>query len=307
MIKYRCPECGGNCNTSHCFDCDIDIPMSQRFDDSVESEPSEEYRPIQNTSYHDTTPGTSSRYKCPDCGAICQSAYCFTCEKDLPFSAQYSAPNTVSRGNVNVLHYKSSNPSYSVTTTFDKKIGLYFAVDSYNKRFKIKGDGSYYTFGDLVNYELYENNSVIQKGGIGRAIVGGALFGEVGAIVGSQTRKSKNYVDSLYIRITLKSSGMKKITFIDSPTDRNGIFYKSERKCADEILSELDLISAENQSAAFQAAAQSQYEQPVQQTTQNEQSPTLIADELLKLKQLLDMGVLTQEEFDQQKQKLLNS
>ena len=31
-----------------------------------------------------------------------------------------------------------------------------------------------------------------------------------------------------------------------------------------------------------------------------------VADELLKLKQLLDMGVLTDEEFQQQKQKLLN-
>ena len=31
-----------------------------------------------------------------------------------------------------------------------------------------------------------------------------------------------------------------------------------------------------------------------------------VADELLKLKQLLDMGVLTQEEFDEQKNKLLN-
>ena len=31
-----------------------------------------------------------------------------------------------------------------------------------------------------------------------------------------------------------------------------------------------------------------------------------IADELLKLKQLLDMGVLSQEEFDEQKNKLLN-
>jgi len=31
-----------------------------------------------------------------------------------------------------------------------------------------------------------------------------------------------------------------------------------------------------------------------------------VADELLKLKQLLDMGVLSQEEFNEQKDKLLN-
>lgn len=144
------------------------------------------------------------------------------------------------------------------------------------------------------------------KGGIGRAIVGGALFGDVGAIVGAQTRKSQNVVDSLYIRLTLKSSGMKKITFINSSTDRNGFIYKTERKSADEVLSELDLILAENQSAAIRETAQPQPVSVSVQQPQSEQSPTLIADELLKLKQLLDMGVLTQEEFDQQKQKLLN-
>ena len=37
-----------------------------------------------------------------------------------------------------------------------------------------------------------------------------------------------------------------------------------------------------------------------------EQSPTSVADELLKLKSLLDIGVLTEEEFAQQKMKLLN-
>ncbi len=39
-----------------------------------------------------------------------------------------------------------------------------------------------------------------------------------------------------------------------------------------------------------------------------ESQPTIsVADELLKFKQLLDMGAITQEEFDQQKEKLLRS
>ncbi len=297
MIRYRCPRCGANCRTSHCYDCETGIPISQRFDDEIETGPSEEYKPIQNT-----LSGMRSQYKCPDCGAICQSAYCFTCDKHLPASAQYNASS--SGGNFDLLHYKSSNLSFG--TGFDKTVGNYFSVDTCGKRFKFKGDSNYHTFGDLVNYELCENNSTIQKGGIGRAIVGGALFGEVGAIIGAQTRKSQNVVDSLYIRLTLKSSGMKTITFINSSTDRNGFIYKTARKSADEVLSELDLILSENQSEAIQEAAQPQPSPTPVQQPQTEQSPTLIADELLKLKQLLDMGVLTQEEFDQQKQKLLN-
>ena len=37
-----------------------------------------------------------------------------------------------------------------------------------------------------------------------------------------------------------------------------------------------------------------------------ESGKVFVADELLKLKQLLDMGVLSQEEFDAQKNKLLS-
>lgn len=302
MIKYRCPECGANCNTSHCYDCDIDIPMSQKFDDATESGPSKEYRPVPNTSYRDKSLGMSSRYKCPDCGAICQSTYCFTCDKNLPYSALYTAPNTKSSGNFDALHYnKSSSEDY------EKKAGGYLSVDNINKNFKIK-HGGYHTFGDLVSFELYENNSVLQKGGVGRAIIGGALFGSTGAVVGAITRESKSVVDSLYIRLTMRS-GMEKITFISSPTDRNGMVYKNERRNADEVMSELELIIAENQNTATQEALKQETPpapSPVQQPSPTEKSPTLIADELLKLKQLLDMGVLTQEEFNQQKQKLLN-
>lgn len=290
MIKYKCPKCGASCKTSHCFDCDKDIPMSCRYDDSEDEQ--------SNSNIVSTTQGIG--YKCPLCGATCRTSHCYNCDRDIPMSTSK-----------NTTWHERNALSNKTTEYYDISIGKYISIDNCHKRFKIQNDGHAYSFSDLVNYELYENNSVIQKGGIGRAIVGGALFGEVGAIVGAQTRKSQNVVDSLYIRITLKSSGMKKITFIDSPTDRNGMIYKMERKSADEVLSELDLISAENQSTAIQEAAQSQSEPqptptPIQQTTRSEQSPTLIADELLKLKQLLDMGVLTQEEFDHQKQKLLN-
>lgn len=44
----------------------------------------------------------------------------------------------------------------------------------------------------------------------------------------------------------------------------------------------------------------------VNKTTTASEAPVNVADELLKFKQLLDAGAITQEEFDIQKQKLLN-
>lgn len=138
-------------------------------------------------------------------------------------------------------------------------------------------------------------------------VYGGALFGGVGAIVGAQTRKSQNIVDSLYIRLTLKSTGMRKIVFISTETDRDGVFYSMEQKNADKVISELDLIMAKNQEVPQPVLqVQTQLAPPTPPPAQTEQQVVSVADELLKLKQLLDMGVLTDEEFNQQKQKLLN-
>lgn len=259
MIKYKCPKCGANCNTSHCYDCDKDIPMSERFDDEISDMPAER----------------------------------------LPFYARINGDTSCNA--VRTSEYESE-------TGFDKKIGNYLFVDTRNKIFKLKGDNSRYTFADLLDFELYENNAVIQKGGIGRAIVGGALFGEAGAIVGAATRKSQNVVNALYITVTLKSSGMKKITFINSSVDRSGITYRSARKSADEVASELAIIISEAQEQKLQQQVQdhSYISSAPQPTVSRETSPVMIADELLKLKQLLDMGVLTEDEFNQQKQKLLN-
>lgn len=32
VVGFKCPECGATCRTSHCYDCDIDLPMSARYD-----------------------------------------------------------------------------------------------------------------------------------------------------------------------------------------------------------------------------------------------------------------------------------
>ena len=57
-----------------------------------------------------------------------------------------------------------------------------------------------------------------------------------------------------------------------------------------------------------QAPVQEMQQTPIQENNPSIQAatPNLVADELAKLKKLLDDGVITQEEFDAQKTKLLN-
>ena len=138
---------------------------------------------------------------------------------------------------------------------------------------------------------MYEDNETVLKGGVGRAVVGGALFGGVGAVVGATTRKSKRIVNSLYIRISTRSVGMLKIVFIRCETPMDSFTYRVSKDFADKIISQLETIADSNKNNA--------------PGTGNNNS-AFVADELFKLKQLLDMGVLTKEEFESQKKKILN-
>ena len=61
-----------------------------------------------------------------------------------------------------------------------------------------------YSFSDLINVDLVKDNTVIYttktstSSMLGRAVVGGALFGGVGAIIGGSTAKSGTVSDSSY-------------------------------------------------------------------------------------------------------------
>ncbi len=60
-----------------------------------------------------------------------------------------------------------------------------------------------FSYDDIISYELLQNGESITKGGLGSAIVGGAMFGGVGAIVGRITgsKKTKQEISEFRIKI----------------------------------------------------------------------------------------------------------
>ena len=79
-----------------------------------------------------------------------------------------------------------------------------------------------------------------------------------------------------------------EISVFSGETKRGGIIYRSSKEVALKILSLLDQITSSHA--------------PV-----SNGEPTLSeADEILKFKQLLDSGIITQEEFDAKKRQLLD-
>lgn len=185
-----------------------------------------------------------------------------------------------------------------------KKIGSYLYLDENNRKwtvprgmFKKKVDYSrIYSYNDILSFELIENGNSISKGGVGRAIIGGVLFGGIGAIVGGSTgHKNKQTCTMLNIKITLKNINIPNeyITFIYGETKKDSSVYKGAFYTAQEILSTLQIICEETKTSQS-----IDYQTPL--NTENEN-----VEEIKKYKKLLDEGIITQNEFEEKKEELL--
>ncbi len=173
------------------------------------------------------------------------------------------------------------------------QVGKRFAIDREHGWFLVHNPDACLPCDAIVDFDLVENgHTVVDKKGLGSAMVGGALFGVHGAMIGySRGRRQVQEITSLYVKIATRITGYSvvKIQLIYSRTKSSGLFYKASVDTADEIMSLLaTAVSLQND---------------VYQTDQA--APFSVADELAKLSQLLDNGVITQQEFDDQKKKLL--
>lgn len=160
---------------------------------------------------------------------------------------------------------------------------------------KNKKQQDLYYYDQIVDFELLENGETITKGGLGRAVAGGLLFGGVGAIVGGVTggKKSKGICKSLQIKITFRNSPKQTdyLNYIASETKTSSIIYKNAYKSAQDALSALQLAVEKVDNASLETPV-------IQQAVSG-------ADEILKYKGLLDAGVITEEEFNAKKAQIL--
>ena len=143
-----------------------------------------------------------------------------------------------------------------------------------------KGPRMIYSFDEVAGYESDAPDDLTvteTKGGIGRAVIGAAVAGPVGAIVGAataktETKKGNRSKENVSIRFTLPLGETSLPT-----TVYPGGMTAFLKKCK---------VSQEKPQAATLAASSA-------------------ADELLKFKRLLDMGAITESEYNAKKAQLL--
>ena len=111
---------------------------------------------------------------------------------------------------------------------------------------KDKNDTDWYSFEDLVSYELIINNEAVVSGGVGQALVAGAMFGAIGAVAGGivAKRKSTSKILNMTVRVT-SNDFTKPVVFIDlirKPVKNTSKEYKEAVENAQRIMGALDVI-----------------------------------------------------------------
>lgn len=149
-----------------------------------------------------------------------------------------------------------------------------------------------FSYRQIISFELIENGENIASGGVGRALVGGLLFGDVGAVVGANTRGYTQECVEMKVKITVKDyrSPAFYIPLIAQKTSKKSWKYKERQKMAHDIISKLQII----------ASSQKQSEQRV-----NVEGKIDKFQEIREYKALLDEGLISQAEFNKKKKELL--
>ena len=201
-------------------------------------------------------------------------------------------------------------PSTTTLKAFNKYA---FITDDVNKFFTIVTPDKIHVhrYSDIVSISYEENGSDVFNKSLGGAVVGGLLFGGVGAIVGGNTAKATQNKEIIVmsIKILLKSTSDSTIILNIFEVGKDGFVLKT-KKAADRMYYEglmKEVAGIKDIFSIIIDIVDKDIEQQKSIPTMQQTSTTSIADELTKLAKLKEQGLLTEEEFDAQKKKILNA
>lgn len=157
----------------------------------------------------------------------------------------------------------------------------------------------------IVNEDTVASKSTLNT--IGRAVVGGVLAGGVGAIVGGLSGKTKteSKISKIAVKVLIRDIDFPalNITYFDCKTlpDRKPV-------APDSINCQNEIMMAQNFVNTISVIIEEGKRMEIPKTQEQQILPENIsvADEIKKLANLRDEGILTQEEFEKQKASLLS-
>ena len=193
----------------------------------------------------------------------------------------------------------SSNPTLRAYNDYA------FITDDVNQYvFILTPNKSYFLlYSDLVSVSYEENGNDVYNKSLGGAVVGGLLFGGVGAIVGGSTAKAKQNkeVSKMVIKILKKDTANPNIRLVIY----SGVILKTKNTADNMRYEELmkEVTGIKDIFSVILDIADNQ--KKFSKDEESVPSPVSVADELTKLANLKAQGILSEEEFEKQKAKLL--
>ncbi len=181
-------------------------------------------------------------------------------------------------------------------------INGYFFIDENNKLWAVADITSkekritVFRYEDVESFNVLQNDETVASGGLGTAVAGGLLFGDAGAVTGGivGNKKIKKVINKLQIRVRLKDFNSFYINILKPglSVKSGSLSYENVMKEAADVLYVLNSMLQDSKEAA-----------EAEENTAG--GGTNLTDELIKLKNLLDAGVITDTEFQAAKAKLL--
>lgn len=169
--------------------------------------------------------------------------------------------------------------------------------------------GAYYCipFASIIGCELFIDDN--HSGGIGRAVVGGLIAGEAGAIVGAVTapKKVKKYDIVIYVQSV--SNPKRTISLMTGNVKHNT--SSSEYKAADAFARNIvalvkTIVSINSDSTAYSSGSErisnSSSDIPVRNNTSFSSTA-----KFKELKELYDQGLITKEEYEDKRREIIRS
>ncbi len=211
-----------------------------------------------------------------------------------------------------------------------KNVGKYvFVMDNFFKVLVILSPDESPTilnYNDIMNVAYEEDGNTLYSRStartVGGAVVGGALLGGAGAIVGglSGATAANKKVKSMSIKLLLRKIETPSITLrislpgetFNTKEEKSKKNYDARLRTANEMKDLVSvIIDAGGKPAQFQKTINSSVRKEADQVQHSQQKSSTnvgvasIADELAKLAKLKESGILSEEEFNAQKSKLL--
>lgn len=147
-------------------------------------------------------------------------------------------------------------------------------------------------YASIFDAKLIDDSVSSNKISIGNAIIGGAIAGPAGLILGGLGGGKANKIcTTLQVEIDVLNKEPITVKLINSRTKTNGFVYKQKIETARKIVSKLKQILLKSQQSQGRIDSVS--------------ADKSVADEISKYHKLLKDGAITQEEFVALKQKII--